>query len=162
MARALGSAVLLAAATLAHAEQDARGNCLAAGLSGRYFVASGQTYSWTLIVDDHCRYTSLRFSGDPENDVAQPTQGVAKLAQVDGRDVLILQSSEGEFSEVVTAVRVGPRLYLVPPNQHPRFCIEWKRGAEPRRGPVGRYLLRGGDEGAPVARGETPAICQPR
>jgi hypothetical protein len=157
------SAVVLALATLAQAEgQDTRGPCAAAGLDGRYFVASGESRSWTLIVDERCRYKSLHFSGDPDNDVAQPTQGLAKLAQVDAREVLILQSSEGEFSEALTAVRVGPRLYLVPPNQHLRFCAEWRRKDEPRHGPMGRFLLRGGGEGVPVAAGETPAICRAR
>ncbi len=158
------SAVLLVVATLAQAGgQDTRGPCAAAGLDGRYFVATGESRSWTLIVDGRCRYKSLHFTGDPDNDVAQPTQGVAKLAQVDGRDVLILwHMSEGEFSEALTAVRVGPRLYLVPPNQHLRFCAEWRRKDEPRSGPMGRFLLRGGGEGAPVAPGETPAICRAR
>jgi hypothetical protein len=87
---------------------------------------------------------------------------VAKLAQVDGRDVLMLwQESDAEFSQVLTAVRVGRRLYLVPPNQHLRFCMEWRRREEPRKGPFGRFLLRGGDEHTAVA-GETPAICRPR
>ena len=139
---------------------DARPQCLPARLSGTFFVATADGHSWTLIVDEDCGYKSLRFSGDPSNDVTQPTRGTAKLAQVDGRDVLILQASEGEFADVLTAVQVGPRLYLVPTNQHLRFCIDWTQKREPRRGPVGRFLLRAGGEATPVASGVTPAICQ--
>lgn len=155
----VAAAVVLAAAAWADAEEPAlRPKCLAAGLSGKFFVSSADGHSWTLIVDERCGYTSLRFSGDPANDVVQPTRGVGRLAQVDQRDVLILQSS-GEFADVLTVVRQGPRVYLVPTNQHLRFCLEWAQGREPRKGPVGRFLLRSANEGAPVPRG-VPAICQ--
>lgn len=155
------AAALLAGAFASAPEPDGRPSCAAAALSGRFFVASADGHSWTLIVDERCGYTSLRFSGAPANDVVQPTRGVGRLAQVDQRDVLILQSSEGEFADVLTVVRQGPRVYLVPTNQHLRFCLEWAQGREPRKGPVGRFLLRSGNEGAPVPRG-VPAICQQR
>lgn len=153
--------VLLAGGVVATAQgADARPPCVPARLSGTFFVGTADGHSWTLIVDGDCGYKSLRFSGDPSNDVVQPTRGTAKLAQVDGRDVLILQASEGEFADVLTAVQVGPRLYLVPTNQHLRFCIDWMQKREPRKGPLGRFLLRAGDEATPVASGITPAICR--
>lgn len=153
---------LLAAAVFATPQEpDVRQSCAAAGLSGRFFASSADGHSWTLIVDERCGYTSLRFSGDPANDIVQPTRGVGRLAQVDRRDVLILQSSEGEFADVLTVVRQGPRVYLVPTSQHLRFCLDWAQGREPRKGPIGRFLLRSGNERAPVPRG-IPAICQQR
>ena len=78
--------------------------------------------------------------------------------EVDRREVVILQSAQGEFDEVMSVVRQGPLLYLVPTNDHLRFCVQWARGVEPRKGPVGRFLLRGGATGA-VPRG-VPALCQ--
>ena len=159
--RTVWAFALLAPAVVANAQgMDSRLPCVAAGLNGRFFVGTSDGHSWTLTVDERCGYTSLRFSGDPANDVMQPTRGMAKLAQVDGRDVLILQSSGGDFAEVLTAVRAGPRLYLVPTNQHVRFCIDWMQKREPRKGPIGRFLLRAGDETASVARGFNPGICQ--
>lgn len=162
MLRAHPVALVLAAASLgsAQARADALGRCEKAGLSGRFFVATADGYSWTLMVDGHCRYQSLRFSGDPANDLGQPTKGAGKLARIDGQDVFILQSAAGEFADVLTVVRPGPRLYLVPTNQHLRFCVEWAQGREPRKGPVGRFLLRAGDENTAVGAGEAPAICR--
>lgn len=152
---------LLAGGVVATAQgADARRPCGPARVSGTFFAGTSDGRSWTLIVDESCGYKSLHFSGDPANDVVQPTRGTAKLAQVDGRDVLILQSAEGEFADVLTAVQVGPRLYLVPTNQHLRFCIDWTQKREPRKGPIGRFLLRAGGETTPVASGITPAICQ--
>jgi hypothetical protein len=134
--------------------------CAAAELAGRFFASAPDGRSWTLLLEPSCTYSSLRFSGNPASDVRQPTRGTAKLAQVDRREVVILQSSEGEFDEVMSVVRQGPRVYLVPTNEHLRFCIEWARGLEPRKGPVGRFLLRGADAAAAVPR-EPPALCQP-
>jgi hypothetical protein len=161
--RFVAAAVALAVAAWAEAaaeEPAVRPKCLAAGLSGKFFVARADGPSWTLMVDEHCGYTSLRFSGDPANDVVQPTKGKGRLAQVDARDVFILQSSEGEFADVLSVVRLGARTYLVPTNQHLRFCIEWAQGREPRKGPIGRFLMRAGDEGRPVSRRAAPAICE--
>ena len=152
--------LVMAGALLALAqEQPVRPPCEAADLAGRFFVAASDGRSWTLLLEPGCGYSSLRFSGDPESDVRQPMRGVAKLAQVDRREVLILQSTEGEFDEVMSVVRQGPRVYLVPTNEHLRFCMEWVRGIEPRKGPIGRFLLRGGDQTTAVPR-ETPALCR--
>ena len=140
-------------------EQPVRPPCEAADLAGRFFVSASDGRSWTLLLEPGCGYSSLRFSGDPESDVRQPTRGAAKLAQVDRREVLILQSAEGEFDEVLSVVRQGPRVYLVPTNEHLRFCVEWARGIEPRKGPIGRFLLRGGGETA-AGKGEIPALCR--
>jgi hypothetical protein len=151
---------LLAGSALALAqEQPMRPPCEAADLAGRFFVSSPDGRSWTLLLEPGCGYSSLRFSGDPESDVRQPMRGVAKLAQVDRREVLILQSADGEFDEVMSVVRQGPRVYLVPTNEHLRFCMEWARGIEPRKGPIGRFLLRGGGETAAAPR-EIPALCR--
>ena len=150
--------LLLAAAAVAAAQgPDARPACSAAGLSGRFFASSPDGGSWTLLLEPNCAYASLRFSGDPESDLRQPTRGVARLAQVDKREVVILQSEQGEFDEVMSVVRPGARVYLVPTNEHLRFCVEWARGIEPRKGPVGHYLLRGGAEAAPRA---LPELCR--
>jgi hypothetical protein len=133
--------------------------CAAANLAGRFFVSAPDGRSWTLLLEPGCGYSSLRFTGDHENDLQQPIRGVAKLAQVDNREVLILQSAQGEFDEVMSVVRQGPRVYLVPTNEHLRFCLEWARGIEPRKGPIGRFLLRGGGETSVVPR-EIPALCR--
>jgi hypothetical protein len=60
---------------------------------------------------------------------------------------------------VLSVVRQGPRVYLVPTNEHLRFCMEWARGFEPRKGPIGRFLLRGAGEAAASSR-EIPALCR--
>jgi hypothetical protein len=136
--------------------------CAAAGLAGTYFVAWDDWLSWTLMVGERCDYTSLRISGDSEQDVLQPTRGQGRLAQVDRRDVFILQSSDGEFAFVLTVVRAGARTYLVPTNQHLGFCIDWAQRREPRKGPLGRFLMRAAREPQAPSRGELPAICRPR
>jgi len=150
---------LLGALSAIAQEQPVRPPCEAADLAGRFFVSAPDGRSWTLLLEPGCGYSSLRFSGDPESDVRQPMRGVAKLAQVDRREVLVLQSTDGEFDEVMSVVRQGPRVYLVPTNEHLRFCMEWARGIEPRKGPIGRFLLRGGGETGAVAR-ELPALCR--
>jgi hypothetical protein len=164
-AASLVAALVAAAAALNAAGARAaepRPSCAAAELAGRFFVARGDGLSWTLLLDEHCGYTSLRFTGDPALDVAQPTKGQGRLAQVDARDVLILQSPEGEFAHVLSVVRAEGRTYLVPTNQHLRFCVEWSQGVEPRKGPIGRFLMRAGDERRPAARAQAPAICRQR
>src|SRR5262245_36443736 len=104
---------LLAAGAAPAQAPEARPACSAAGVAGRFFASSADGDSWTLLLEPGCSYASLRFSGDPESDLRQPTRGVARLAQVDKREVVILQSEEGEFDEVMSVVRHRARLYLV-------------------------------------------------
>jgi hypothetical protein len=152
--------LLLAPASGAAAQPpQVRPACEAAGLAGRFYASSADGDSWTLLLEPSCAYASLRFSGDPQSDLRQPTRGVARLAQVDKREVVILQSEQGEFDEVMSVVRHRARVYLVPTNEHLRFCVEWVRGIEPRKGPVGNYLLRGGASES-SARRELPELCR--
>jgi len=52
----------------------------------------------------------------------------------------------------------GARHYLIPPGEAGSFCRAIAANAEPRASPIGRWLLRKGDENLPV---ESGAVLRP-
>jgi hypothetical protein len=126
-------------------------------VAGKYWMSDGRDRRWSLTVRKDGRFTSTRFVGDSRSDARQPRDGVASVSG----GHLYLVVPPGDEAYVFLPVRLGGRLYLVPPGNTLDFCIALSKGTEPRRSDIGDVLLRQGDERITVPKGMTPSFCKP-
>jgi hypothetical protein len=126
-----------------------------ADVAGEYWLSDGGYRSWNLVVREDGTFTSTLFSGDRLRDARQPQEGVASTT--DG--LLGLVVPPGDEFWLLRPVRLQQRLYLVIVGHEDEFCKEFLEGREPRRGDIGRILLRRGDWYKPVSVGMRPSLC---